>query len=550
MDRQPSVQPMNENVQPLDSRELPAAAAVPAESSVPADSAVPAGRLLLAALGMGLAAEILLFGVPLGINFPIWVALVLGAAWITRRAGTRTDPLDGWIIVGALVFAALVALRSDPLLVLFDLLTATALSGGAVLAIAGVPVTRRSIAGIVWIGSWLAALIVRGAAPLLIRLGRGGIGRNVLGSSRAWAVVRGLLLAVPALIVFGLLFASADAVFARLAADVVHVPDLRDLPDRLIFAGFAAWASAAVLWLAAGGRRPDSTVDSAIRDASAGPRAVQEPSRRSPLFDGVLPILGGTEAVVVLLAVDLLFALFVALQVAYLFGGRDTLAASGLTYSDYARRGFFELIAVVVLVGALLVALETAVVRRTSAYIYAAIALVALATVVLASAFLRLRLYQDAYGWTELRFYALAAIVWLAACLAIAAVTLLAGRTRWLLHGVAVAALVIAVMVNVLDPPAFVARENIARALEPSRVPEGGETGFDAVYLSALGYDAVPVILDALPRLTENERAVLRLSMNQLRDKLRRNAGTTTWQGWNLAREHARERLELDLGAR
>jgi hypothetical protein len=37
---------------------------------------------------------------------------------------------------------------------------------------------------------------------------------------------------------------------------------------------------------------------------------------------------------------------------------------------------------------------------------------------VLVSAMLRLRLYQDAYGWTELRFYVFAAIIWLALVLA------------------------------------------------------------------------------------------------------------------------------------
>ena len=43
--------------------------------------------------------------------------------------------------------------------------------------------------------------------------------------------------------------------------------------------------------------------------------------------------------------------LFVGLQIAYLFGGLDTLVAAGMTYSDYARRGFFELVAAACLAG-------------------------------------------------------------------------------------------------------------------------------------------------------------------------------------------------------
>ena len=87
-----------------------------------------------------------------------------------------------------------------------------------------------------------------------------------------------------------------------------------------------------------------------------------------------------------------------------------------MTYANYARRGFFELLAVVVLVGGLLLGLEAVV-----AHAHPGIsspprsALVALTAVVLASSFLRLRLYQEAYGWTELRFYVLAAIVFLGA---------------------------------------------------------------------------------------------------------------------------------------
>ena len=56
-----------------------------------------------------------------------------------------------------------------------------------------------------------------------------------------------------------------------------------------------------------------------------------------------------------LFAVDVLFAVFAVVQVVYLFGGADTLAAIGMTYSDYARQGYFQLVAVVALAGLLLI---------------------------------------------------------------------------------------------------------------------------------------------------------------------------------------------------
>ena len=45
-----------------------------------------------------------------------------------------------------------------------------------------------------------------------------------------------------------------------------------------------------------------------------------------------------------LASLDLLFALFVAVQIRYLFGGDAGLRLTGLSYAEYARRGFFELV--------------------------------------------------------------------------------------------------------------------------------------------------------------------------------------------------------------
>ena len=428
-----------------------------------------AARLLGGALALGTLAEMLFFGTPLGINLPIAVAALLACAALARPARRRLDRADLWLGPAALLFAAFAALRTDPALLVFDVPAAIALGGAATAAIGGVPVTRRSVTGLVVLGARLVGLVASGVARPLATLGpavRPRIGAR-LAVRAAAPVLRGLAIALPPL-------AAGEEAVARLL-----------------------------------------------------PR----------------PRLGATEARVVLVALDLLFAAFVGLQAAYLFGGRDTLALTGLTYSAYARSGFFELTGVGFLAGGVILALETAVARRTRGHVAAAVALAGLTAIVLVSAALRLRLYQDAYGWTELRFYALAAIAWLGVGIAVTIGALVAGRTRWLLHALAVAGLAVAVAVNLVGPRSFVTGQNVARALDPSLVPPDGETGLDAYYLAGLGDDAVPVLLDALPSLPEPEREVIGIALGARLAALDADAASRSWPAWNLARERARELL-------
>jgi signal transduction histidine kinase len=250
---------------------------------------------------------------------------------------------------------------------------------------------------------------------------------------------------------------------------------------------------------------------------------------------------------VVLVAVDLLFATFVALQVAYLFGGRDTLATTGITYSEYARRGFFELLAVAFLSGGLIAGLEIVISRRSWAYVLSAVALAGLTLVVLASATLRLKLYQDAYGWTELRFYVFAAIAWLALGAVATAGLLLAARTRWLAHALGVLAVVVWLGINVVGPQGFVAQQNLARAVDPSLVAPGGQTGLDVWYLVSLGDDAVPVMVEAVPYVDMHDLWLVERQLRD-RDEALRQSDVTAWPAWNLARERAREAIASYLG--
>ena len=216
---------------------------------------------------------------------------------------------------------------------------------------------------------------------------------------------------------------------------------------------------------------------------------------------------------------------------------------AGHTYSDYARRGFFELVAAACLAGAIVVILEGTVTRRTRAYLIGLLALLLLTAVVLVSAAFRLRLYQDAYGWTELRLYVLTTICALAAALAAMIALALVDRMRWLGHGLAAIGVVALLCLNLIAPAAFVAARNVERVIDPSLVPPDGHAGLDAGYLGILPDDAIPILVQALPELPAPERDEVRRLLRERRLELATDPAFASPAAWNLGRERARDAL-------
>lgn len=488
-----------------------------------------ARRILLAALAIGLLAEVSIDGPAIGLNTPILAAATLVAAWLLRRSGRAPDPLDAWLPVAALVLAGFVAVRADPFVAFLDLVGAIAFTGASVAAFSGLAVTRRSVTTVIAIGAWVIEAVIAGTGRAL-RVGRPSQGPR---QRPTWLgpVARGLVLAVPLMLIFAVLFASADPIFNRKFEDLLNLRiDLGDLPGRIIFILAVTWLAGGLLSVAATGlpSMERASLGAATRSAAIGAGRA----------------LGSTEAIVVLVAIDLVVGLFVALQLAYLFGGLDTLDAAGMKYSDYARRGYFELVAAAALAGGVLVALEYEVTRRSRAYVALALGLVGLTIVVLASAALRLKLYQDAYGWTELRLYVAVSIVAMAATLLALAAFLALDRTRWLGHAMAVIGLVSLISLNVLAPAAFVAERNLARVIDPSLVPPDGEASLDSNYLGVLPDDAIPALVAALPALKPVEAVRVRRLLENRRAELSTEPAYTSPFAWNLGRERAKVALE------
>jgi len=482
-----------------------------------------AGRVLLAAGAFGVLGQALFFDVGLGVNFPIAIALLLAGGWLLRRPGAPIEAWDPWLAPAAIAFAAFAAVRADPTIVALDVLAAVGLAAGALASFGSRSVVARPFWALPGVALSLFGWVAAGAAFVLSgarhRVSAAGLARH---AEPLAPVLRGLVLAVPIAVVFVALFSAADAVFARLVDRTFGIElDLGDAGWRLGLAVALAWVAAGALAIVA-----------------------SEPPEAAAVTKRADWSIGSTEIVTVLAVVIGIFAVFVGLQAAYLFGGLDTLEASGLTYAEYARRGFAELVVVAILAGSLVIGADRLARRRTAMVVAGAIGLAVLTGVVIASSALRLMLYQDAYGWTELRLYVLATIGWLAVGTIGLVIGLVFDRVRWIGHGLLVAALAVGLALNVLGPARFITEQNVARLLDPSLVPPNGQAGLDVWYVVRLGDDAVPALVRGLPALDAKSADFAALALGQRLDELRNEPGLNAWQAWNAGREAARDALE------
>jgi Domain of unknown function (DUF4153) len=328
-----------------------------------------------------------------------------------------------------------------------------------------------------------------------------------LRSERPRAIGRGLALGLPLLAVFGSLFVAADAVFKSFVTSALPTFDNPLEHVGLVFG--TAWVSAGLL-----------------RDVLAA-RDDQRPVSPGSIRGTRIGVsIGTTEVAIALGALNALFLSFVLVQFRYLFGGQRLVEARAhLTYAEYARHGFFELVAVAVLVLLVLLAVDALVRGSRGGGVLLVrclcAGLLALVFVVMASALQRLRLYEHAYGLTELRIYAVGIIAWLGAVFAWFGVTVLRGRRGWFALGAVVAGFAATAILNAVNPDALVVRTN----LERSRV--------DIPYVAGLSDDAVPAMLEKLPSLSPDLRRALALEL------LRRSSGGSDWRSFNLARSRA-----------
>jgi hypothetical protein len=475
--------------------------------------------LLGAALAVGLLGDLLLRATPWGINVLLWVAILAGAAVMLWRWGRLGAAGGGrWLVLVAVFFAAAVAWRDSPVVVSLDVLAVlVALFLAAFRGRRG-GLRLSGISEYVLGGIYTGILSAAGPLPVMLKEVRWQEVARGRWRGPALAATRGIFLAVPLLLVFGALLAAADAVFETLVVDLFGF-DVAGFFGHVFLTLFVGWIVAGLLWVALLASNPESL-------------ALPRPAALS---------LGVIEVGVVLGLLDVLFLAFVAIQVRYLFGGAGRVVeTAGLTYAEYARRGFFELVTVTALILPLLLLAHWLLRAGNRAHerIFGLLsgAMVALLFVIVASALQRMYLYTREFGLTELRLYTTIFMVWLSVILVWFVLTVLRGRRDSFALGVLATGFAAILVVNAVNPDALIARVNADRM-------EAGER-FDARYLTGLSADAVPVMIEALPAMDEPDRRIVEADLEAFS---RRSQKGSDWRTWNLSRSRALALVEAEM---
>lgn len=326
--------------------------------------------------------------------------------------------------------------------------------------------------------------------------------------------VRGLLIAAPIVILLTLLLASADAVFSEKVQHFFDIFRIENLGE-LIFRGFYILILT-YIFLAAYLHAATQSQTNQVKDDQ-------------PL---VKPFLGNIEAVIVLAAINALFAAFVFIQFKYFFGGNTNINIEGFTYAEYARKGFFELLFVAILSLLIFYGLGAVTNRKKSAerwsFTILGVLLVGFVGVLLVSAFQRLGLYEIAFGFTRLRLVTHIFMIWLGILLVLTVCLELFKQLKRFPQIVLLAAVGFGVTLNLVNVDQEIVRRNIAHydalEIEETSVETGKDQTYstaqdvwkmDFAYLYSLSADALPELISQMknPALDVEIQAGLRWTL-------------------------------------
>ena len=311
-------------------------------------------------------------------------------------------------------------------------------------------------------------------------------------------ILIGIAITIPVLIIMTLLLARADLVFFHMMVNLISSINFATIFGTGFMAIMMFFGSYAI-------------------NAALGMKNVKEDVSDHRIFEPV-------TAIIVTAALSALYMVFSMIQILYLFIGKMQLPV-GYTYSDYAREGFFQLLAVCIL--NLIIVLVCLYLFRENTVLKVILTIISGCTfIMILSSALRMLMYINCYNLTFLRIFVLWALAIIS--LLMAGVTLFIYMNKFPLFTYSIVIItVFYIGLSFAHPDYWIARYN----LDSTHLDYLNEYDIhdSQRYLSNLSADAAPILLneETNPYLRQNmtddeELAWLRRYRNKI-DYLSKN---------------------------
>lgn len=448
------------------------------------------------------------------------VCILLGLAWTYRRRSTTWPHHILWLVIPLLLVAINVGFRASVELQTLSLLFSISLlllvivqsTQMTVFVFSVVDFVKTALLPLQWIPSFFRNVVSLFSMHIHPK------------NTRATGVLKGVIMAIPLLIIFGALFSSADLVFKKFIGDLFQFsinPVTVFHIGLTLFGAAIAFGALTYVWQY---QQPP-----AIQKNAAAPRFI-----------------GSTEINVMLGLIAVLFLLFVCIQVTYLFGGQQTISDQGFTYADYARRGFFELLVVAVVSFVLLWEAGRAMTRHnhnTTIFRWISSIVIICVLGIMTSSFMRLALYEQAYGFTTQRLYSHVFTAYLGFLFVLLLKKILQHEheplfLRWAFG----AAILTLLTLSVFNPDVYIARQNIERYQKTGNI--------DVSYLTTLSTDATPqlvrLLADKDTAIRQSVADALWIHQQELANPYRNSWLSWTWSQHEAERTRTQHQSEIE----
>ncbi len=427
-------------------------------------------------LTLGILTDYLFYGIPIGISFFIFIlAIIAFSLVIAKKFGQKLSKTQILILISAVIMSAEVFLRSISFLTFFNIIGSVYL-----LFLTAVLLADKDISSfrffkyftapiLFFLKSFSASLKFINEQKNLISY------KEEFGSKNLRSIVKGIIMSLPILAILGWFLYSADMVVRAYADNFFNFFRFKinfELSLRILIIFIISCIFIGVFAKFAKKEKPEAPEE-----------------KTGPNKSG-----GFIESMTVLILVELLFLAFIAIQFFYLFGGKSYVWGIDeyITYSEYAKSGFYELIKVSIVSFLLIYAIDNSskieTLKEKKIFRFLSAGLFIEISIILFSALKRILLYIDGYGLTLSRFLAFALLFWIF-CVFLFFLRKIYLEKKNSVFISTVFALSVATWlgINILNPDALIAKINLRRFAEGKQI--------DPYYFSHLSDDAIPEIV-------------------------------------------------------